>query len=177
MTIYTDNTNGGVDIDLNPDDKQTKWLLAEGYVGLKKPTKKDEDRGRYMTSPPASDDPTLAINRESPTPVDKLKPHIANDDVDTDAGVTTLGANAGLEAKPVGNVDQAPKVKFTSHAKAGEIPAIDDTAETSSLKEAIDKEQGQPKPFQPKETAPEESDLKKAIDKEQPAVTTPVPGA
>jgi hypothetical protein len=174
MAVYTDHTNGGVDIDLDPNDSQTKWLLAEGYLGLKKPGKKDEDRGRYITSPPASDDPTLAINRESPTPVSKLKPHVANDgEPDADAGTTTLGANAGLEAKPVGNVDQAPNVKFKSNAKAGQEPTSD--AESASLKDAIDKEQGQPKPLQPKESAPDESDLKKAIDKEQPPATTPVP--
>jgi hypothetical protein len=174
MTLYTDNANGGVDIDLDPADGKTKWLLENGYLGIKSPKKADEDRGRYATSAAAKDDPTLAANREAPVPVAKLKPHVANDDQDT-SGETVLGRDRGLDADLVGNVDQAPKAKFKSNAKAGEIPVVDTATQDTSLKAAIDKDQGQPKPLQPKEAAPEQSDLKKAIDKGTEDVTTGSP--
>jgi len=175
MTIFTDNANGGVDIDLDPADGNTKWLLENGYLGIKSPKKADADRGRYATSEPAKNDPTLAANRETPVPVEKLKPHVANDDVDTTGG-TVLGNNRGLEADLVGNTDQAPQAKFKSSADAGKV-AVADAPEGVSLKAAIDKEQGQPKPLQPKEPAPEQTDLKVAIDKATPEASTPVPGA
>ena len=174
MTVFTDNANGGVDIDLDPADGKTKWLLENGYLGVKSPKKADEDRGRYATSEPAKNDPTLAINREAPTPVDKLKPHVANDEQPA-GGETTLGKDRGLNADLVGNVDQAPKAKFKSSADAGKIPDTDTATEGTSLKAEIDKQQGQPKPLQPKETAPEQSDLKKAIDKGTEEVTTGSP--
>jgi hypothetical protein len=175
MTLYTDNSNGGVDIDLDPADGKTKWLLENGYLGIKSPKKADEDRGRYATSEPAKNDPTLAANREAPVPNDKLKPHVANGGDEDQQGETTLGKDRGLEAPLVGNLDQAPKAKFKSNPDAGKIPAVDTTTEDTSLKAAIDKEQGQPKPLQPKETAPEKSDLKVAIDKGTEDVTTGSP--
>lgn len=169
MTVYTDNTNGGVDIDLNPDDAKTKWLLEQGYLGVKKPTKGQEDRGRTATSVPASQDPTLAINREDPVPVDKIKAHVANEGVDQNEGAETVhGSNMGLEADQVGA--PGPAVKVTTHKDAGKEPVGD---EGSSLKSAIEKEQGQP-PLPGKGKAPVEdagSSLKEAIDKEQPATT------
>ena len=66
---------------------------------------------------PASDDPTLAENREKPVPVDKIKPHLANENPEAAEGETTLGKSMGLDAK----VDKAtaPAVKVTSHKDAG----------------------------------------------------------
>lgn len=175
MTIYTDNANGGVDIDLNPDDAKTKWLLENGYIGVKKPTKSQEDRGRTATSVPAKDDPTLAVNRENPVPVSKIAPHVANEGVDQNEGAeTVLGKSRGLDAEVSVT---APKVKVTPHAKAGEEPKSEPELPNASLKEAIDKEQGQP-PMPGKGAKPvEQTDwsLKDAIDKEQPAVTTGSP--
>lgn len=113
---YLDATNGGAEVDLDANDARTKWLVAEGY--LVKPSEKDEERGVYQTSEPAKGDPTLAENRERPVPVDKLKPHVAND-AEPAAAETVHGKNMGLEAEPVGNVDQAPKVKVTTHKDAG----------------------------------------------------------
>ena len=173
MTTYTDNANGGVDIDL-PDGPKTDWLLEEGYIGLKKPTKSQEDRGRTATSVPAKDDPTLAINRETPVGISEMEPHVANEGVDQNEGAeTVLGKDRGLKAKVS---DTAPTVKVTSHAKAGLDPAAD-TDEGSSLKSAIDKEQGQPplpgKGVKVVET--EDTSLKDAINKEQPPVTAGPP--
>jgi hypothetical protein len=177
MAKYTDNANGGAEIELDATDPRTKFLIEEGYVGKPKVTEKDDERGKYATSVAAKDDPRLAINREDPTPVNKQRGHIANADIGPEGGETILGKDRGLDAKVT---DTAPKVKVTAHAKAGELPEVDrKEPENSSLKEGIDKEQGQPD--EPKLGKVEKTDpgnsLKEAIDKKQPDVTTPVPAS
>lgn len=118
MTVYTDNTNAGVDIDLDPDAPKTKWLLENGYLGVKKPTKSQEDRGREATSVPAAQDPTLAVNREKPVGISEIPPHVANADVDQNAAAETVhGKNMGLEADQV--APTGPKAKVTTHKDAG----------------------------------------------------------
>jgi hypothetical protein len=117
MTIYTDNTNGGVDIDLDADAAKTKWLLEQGYIGKKRTGKKDEERGRDATSVPAAEDPTLAVNRESPVPIGSIEPHLANGDDEGDTGETTHGKNMGLEAEAV--AETGPDVKVRTHKNAG----------------------------------------------------------
>lgn len=116
MTIYTDNTNAGVDIDLDPDAPKTKWLLENGYLGVKKPTKSHEDRGRTATSVPAAEDPTLAINREKPVGVNEIEPHVANDDEPAPVEVVH-GKNMGLEADQV--APTGPDAKVRTHKNAG----------------------------------------------------------
>lgn len=116
-TTYLDATNGNAEVSLK-DDAKTKWLLDNGYLTLPKPGKKDEDRGLTATSPPASADPTLAENREKPTPVDKFEPHLANGDDDPSENAETVhGRHMGLDAEPVGN--PGPDVKVTTHKDAG----------------------------------------------------------
>jgi hypothetical protein len=179
MATYTDNSNGGVDVTVD-DAAKAEWLLNEGYVGKKRTTEKDEERGIYAVSAPAKNDPTLAENREKPTGVNEQKPHVANDGTEGETE-TVLGKDRGLDAKPVGNTDQAPKVKFTPHAKAGDFETVDDL-ETNSLKKEIEK--AQPNPPEPKigklerdEVEEKNASLKDEIDKQQPPVTTPGPGS
>lgn len=169
MTVYTDNTNAGVDIDLEPDAPKTKWLLEQGYIGVKKPTKAQVDRGRNATSVPASEDPTLAINREKPVGVNEIEPHVANDG-DVEGTEVVHGKNMGLEAEQV--APTGPDAKVRTHKNAGLDASVSDD-EGASLKSAIDKEQGQP-PLpgkgKPAAEVPDTS-LKDAIDKEQPTST------
>ena len=177
MAKYTDNANGGADIELDAADPKTKWLLEQGYIGKPKTTEKDDERGKYATSVPAKEDPTLAINREEPRKLAGAKGFLSNDGVEPEGGETVLGKDRGLDAKVS---DTAPKVKVTAHAKAGELPEADTKEpENTSLKEGIDKQQDNPPP--PKQTPVEKTDpgnsLKEQIDKEQPDVTTPVPAS
>jgi len=143
MTTYVDHTNAGKDVEIT-DDTKAKWLLDQGYISRKTASKaKDADeRGRYATSPPASDDPTLAENRERPTPPEKIKPHVANSDDTGTSGETTHGKDMGLDAdvRP-----GAPKVKVTTTKDAGTLPETDPGA---SLKAEIDKEQEKVTPGQ-----------------------------
>ena len=139
-TTYLDATNGNAEVELDPSDAKTKWLLSEGYLTIVKPKKADEDRGRDMTSVPAQFDPTLAVNREKPTPVNDIPPHVANGDDEGDEGETTHGANMGLDADPVGNTDQAPDVKITTHKDAGTEGAVEGGSD-ASLKEDIAKQE------------------------------------
>lgn len=118
MTTYIDHTNAGAEVEID-DAAKAKWLLDNGYISPKTPSKaKDADqRGVYATSPPADEDPTLAENREAPTPVDKIKPHLANDGDEGQTGETVHGKNMGLDAEPV--ADGGPDVKV----KTGKTPA------------------------------------------------------
>jgi hypothetical protein len=135
MAKYTDNTNGGVEVDRDPADPTTKWLLEQGYLGKVKTSDKDGNRGLVATSTPAKDDPTLAANREKPTPVDKIKPHLANGDDTGDTGETVHGKHMGLDAEVTST---APTVKVKPNAAAGKDAGVsDDTG--ASLKPEIDK--------------------------------------
>ena len=117
MTTYLDATNGNKEIELDSTAEKTKWLLAMGYLSIKKPLKRDEDRGREATSVPAKEDPTLAANREAPVPVSQIEPHLANEDADVEGGETTHGKNMGLDAEPVNAT--GPKVEIKGSKDAG----------------------------------------------------------
>ena len=95
---YIDHSNGGAVVDI--DEDRAPWLLSQGYISeVKTPKDADEERGRYATSPPADEDPTLAQNREKPVGVADMEPHLANDGDEGDTGETILGNDRGLDAE------------------------------------------------------------------------------
>lgn len=125
MTTYIDHTNAGAEVEID-DAAKAKWLLDNGYISPKTPSKaKDADtRGIYATSPPADQDITLAENRERPSSPDKIKPHVANDDGAT-GGETVHGKNMGLDADLV-SPDTAPTVKINTGKTPASKPKVAD---------------------------------------------------
>lgn len=118
MTTYIDHTNAGVEVEIT-DEAKAKWMLDNGYISPKTASKaKDADqRGIYVTSPPADKDITLAENREQPTPASKIEPHVAND-AEPEATEVAHGKNMGLDAEPVAPTGPDVEIKVESATKA-----------------------------------------------------------
>jgi hypothetical protein len=122
MTEYIDHTNAGAKVDID-DEAKAQWMLDNGYISKVTPSKAKDagDRGVYVTSPPADQDPTLAENREKPA---EPKPHVANGDDEGQSGETVHGRNMGLDAEPV--ADSGPKVEVkTGKANKGVAKVAD----------------------------------------------------
>jgi hypothetical protein len=117
MTTYIDHTNAGAEVEIT-DEAKAKWMLDNGYISPKTASKaKDADqRGVYVTSPPADKDITLAENREQPTPPSKIEPHVAND-VEPEGTEIVHGKNMGLDAEPVAPTGPEVEIKVGGDEK------------------------------------------------------------
>lgn len=118
MTTYVDHTNAGADVVID-DEAKANWLLSQGYISKKTASKaKDADqRGIYVTSPPADQDPTLAENRERPVPVNKIEPHVAND-AEPEGTEVAHGKNMGLDAEQVAPTGPEVEIKVAKDEPA-----------------------------------------------------------